>query len=210
MVQAVLTIISFIILQSFLIIIGISPISHLDLRLINNNSSLTWSPPSFYSDDIPQGSITTYHVCVKSQDGSVIDVNTTDTFYQLTSNLTICGIYTASITAFVEQYSSLVTVTTEQYTGSKIILIIDLMYYVLLDYTIDILEHVVEFEKSGNSSIVEVQFIINVRINKDINDIAYESRSQVSFNYVIASYMVQQTIMLTMRLQFIIPFTYRM
>ena len=94
------------------------------------NISLIWSPPSFYSDDIPQGSITTYHVCVKSNDGSVIiDVNTTDTFYQLPSNLTeYCNINTASVTAIIEQYSSLVTTTTEQYTGSKIITIIYLMY----------------------------------------------------------------------------------
>ena len=137
--------------------------------VVNNSISITWSPPSFYSDDIPQGSITTYHVYVKSQEDSIIvDDNTTDTFYQLPSNLTVCDIYTASITAFVKQYNSLVIATTEQHTGSKIILIIDLMYYVLLDYTIDILEHVVEFEKLENSSIVEVQFIINVRTNEDI------------------------------------------
>ena len=92
----------------------------------NKNVFLTWSTPSFYSDDIPQGSITTYHVYVKRQDGSVIvDDNTTNTFYQLPSNLTDCDIYTASVTAFIAQYSSLATTTTEQYTGSKIILIID-------------------------------------------------------------------------------------
>ena len=87
-----------------------------------NNPFITWSPPSFYSDDIPQGSITTYHVYVTSENGSIIaDDNTTDTFYQLPSNLIVCDIYTASVTAFIEQYSSLVTNITEQYTGSKII-----------------------------------------------------------------------------------------
>ena len=81
-----------------------------------------WSPPSFFSDDIPQDSITTYRVYVKSKDGSIIvDDNTTDTFYQLPSNLTVCDIYTASVIAFIEQYSSLVTTITEQYAGSKII-----------------------------------------------------------------------------------------
>ena len=147
----------------FVNFIGISHVNclHLDFTKF---VSLTWSPPSFYSDDIPQGSITTYHVVVKSKDGSIIvDDNTTDTIYQLPSNLIVCNIYTASVTAFISQYSSLVIATTEQYTGSKIILIIDLMYYVLLDYTIDILHHVVEFEKSGNTSIIEAQFIIKVR-----------------------------------------------
>ena len=89
------------------------------------NIFLTWSPPSFYSDDIPQDIIPTYQVYVKSQDGSVIvDDNTTDTYYQLTSNFTeYCDIYTASVTAFIEQYSSLVITTTEQYTESKFITI---------------------------------------------------------------------------------------
>ena len=92
----------------------------------NNNVSLTWSAPLFYSDDIPQGHITTYYVYVKRQDGSVIvDDNTTDTFYQLPNNLTDCDIYTASVTALIEQYSSPATTTIEQYTGSKIVLIID-------------------------------------------------------------------------------------
>ena len=102
---------------------GISPMVKLQLFI---KGSLTWSPPSFYSNDIPQGSITTYHVIVKSQDGFVIvDDNTTDTFYQLPSNfIEYCNIYTASVTAFIEQYSSLVTTTTEENTGSKIILII--------------------------------------------------------------------------------------
>ena len=86
------------------------------------NISLIWSPPSFFSDDIPQDSITTYHIYVKSENNSVIvHDNTTDTFYHLPSNITVCGIYTANVTAFIEQYSSLVTTITEQYTGSKII-----------------------------------------------------------------------------------------
>ena len=83
---------------------------------------LTWSPPSFYSDDIPWGSITVYHVYVTSENGSIIvDNNTTDTFYQLRSNLTACDSYTASVTAFIEQYSSLFTNITKQNPGSKII-----------------------------------------------------------------------------------------
>ena len=126
---------------------------------------ITWSSPTFYSNDIPRENIATYHVIVQNQDGSIIvDDNTTDTFYQLPSNLTDCGIYTASVRAFIEQYSSLATTITEQYTRSKIITIIHLMYCYISDYTIDILEHIVEFEKSGNSSI-EVQFPVNVRTN---------------------------------------------
>ena len=91
-----------------------------------NIFSLTWSPPSFYSDDIPQGSITTYHVYVKSKDDSVIvDDNTTDTFYELPSILTVnCNSYNVSVTAFIEQYSSHNKTITKENTGSNIILII--------------------------------------------------------------------------------------
>ena len=109
-------------------IIGISPVNYLEMNF-TKNVSLIWSPPSFYSDDILQDSITTYHVYIKSKDGSIIvDDTTTDTFYQLPSNITVCDIYTASVTAFIEQYSSLVTTITEQYTGSKIRSSINLMY----------------------------------------------------------------------------------
>ena len=105
--------------------VGISSVNNLDLNF-TNIPSLNWSPPSFHSDDIPQGSITTYHVYVKSQDGSIIvDTNIIDTFYQLPSNLTVdCNSYTVNVTAFIEQYSSRNKIITKENTGSKIILII--------------------------------------------------------------------------------------
>ena len=86
------------------------------------NITITWSPPSFYSDDIPQGSITTYHVYVKSQDGSVlVNINTTDTFYNgFYDNFTICDIYTVTVTAFTEQYTSIGVSSTREYSGSKL------------------------------------------------------------------------------------------
>ena len=121
--------------------LNISSVNNLDLNFINN-FSLTWSPPSFYSDDIPQGSITTYHVIVKSKDGSIIQlihVNTTDTFYQLPSNfIDYCHSFIVSVRAIIEQYSSFVATTIEQNIGSKIILI--LYYYkILLHYQIILL-----------------------------------------------------------------------
>ena len=105
--------------------LGISSVNNLDFNF-TNNPSITWSPPLFYSGDIPQGSITTYHVVVKSEDGSVIvNVNTTNTFYQLPSNLTVdCNSYNVSVIAFIEQYSSPARNATIESTGSKIILTI--------------------------------------------------------------------------------------
>ena len=109
--------------------IGVSSVENLELNF-KDNPSLNWSPPSFYSDDIPQGSVTTYDVYVESEDRSVIaDVLTTDTFYQLPNNLTDCYIYTASVRAIIQQYSSPANSITEQNGGSKIISVIDLMSY---------------------------------------------------------------------------------
>ena len=125
--------------------LGISSVKNLDFNFTNNftnNPSITWYPPSFYSNDIPQGNITTYHVYVENQDGSVIvDVNTTDIFYQLPSNLTVdCNSYNVSVIAFIEQYRSLATTIFKQSTESKIILII-YYYNILLYYQIILLTY---------------------------------------------------------------------
>ena len=86
------------------------------------NLFLTWSPPSFYSNDIPQGIVATYHVIVKKKNGIVlVNTNTTDTFYNgLSNNFTICGIYTVIVTAFIEQYRSIDVSSTKEYSGSKL------------------------------------------------------------------------------------------
>ena len=103
---------------AILTIKGVSPVNNLAFynSTFMNNTLIIWSPPSFYSDDIPQGSITIYHVYVKSQDDSVIvDDNTTDTFYELPSNLNVdCNSYNVSVKAYVEQYSSLATNITKE------------------------------------------------------------------------------------------------
>ena len=87
------------------------------------NLFLTWSPPSYYSNDIPQESITTYHVIVQKKNGIVlVNINTTDTFYNngFSNNFTICGIYTIIVTAFTEQYRSIDVSSTKEYSGSKL------------------------------------------------------------------------------------------
>ena len=47
--------------------------------------------------------------------------NTTDTFYGLSNNFTICDIYTVIVTAFIEQYTSIDVSSTREYSGSKLI-----------------------------------------------------------------------------------------
>ena len=88
------------------------------------NIFITWSPPSFYSIDIPQGIITTYHVIiVKNKNGFVIvNTNTTDTFYNdgFSNDFTICDIYTVIVTAFTQLYTSIDVSSTREYSGSKL------------------------------------------------------------------------------------------
>ena len=98
---------------------GVSPVKYLAFySTLMNSHLLAWSPPSFYSNDIPQGSIPIYHVDIKSKDGYVIkDDNTTDTFYELPDNLIVnCNVYDVSVIAFVQQYSSPATNITKENT----------------------------------------------------------------------------------------------
>ena len=49
-----------------------------------------------------------------------MNVNTTDSFHQLPNKLKVCHIYTANITAFIEQYTSINVSATKEYSGSKL------------------------------------------------------------------------------------------
>ena len=64
-----------------------------------------------------------YHVIVKSKDGSMlVNISTTDAFYNngYSNNFTICDIYTVTVTAFIEQYTSIDVSLTREYSGSKL------------------------------------------------------------------------------------------
>ena len=103
-------------------LIGISPVAKLQLFLNGSLLSLIWFPPSFYSNDIPQGSITTYYVYIENQHGQLLykDI-TNDTSYEL-YNLTVCDIYTATVIAHSGGYSSSNVTIQEEYNGGKLII----------------------------------------------------------------------------------------
>ena len=85
--------------------------------------NISWSSPSFYSNDIPQGSDTTYHIQLVGD--NILTTTTTDTFYEFV-NVSLCNTFNVSVTASVGNYTSnSVNVTDDNH--SKLLIIFVLM-----------------------------------------------------------------------------------
>ena len=85
---------------------------------LNNFLNISWSPPSFYSSDIPQGSNTIYHIQLAGD--NTLTAITTDTFYEFV-NVSLCNTFNLSISASAGQYNSS-SVNETNNNGSKLLL----------------------------------------------------------------------------------------
>ena len=103
-------------------LLGISPVE--GIQWFTETQTLSWSRPSFYSQDIIGYALadTNYNVLV---DGISI-INTTDTSVELTSSLVnvSCTSFTVSITASLQQYMSEEKQEVIDNTGSKLCVLV--------------------------------------------------------------------------------------
>ena len=81
------------------------------------SQTLSWLSPSFYSSDIPQDAVPTYHVSVNN----ISIISTTDTSVQLNSTAlnTSCTIFNVSVVATIAQYQSKMMHLILDNTGSE-------------------------------------------------------------------------------------------
>ena len=72
----------------------------------NSSLKITWSPPDYFSNDIPPGSSISYDVILTDDEGyTVLNTSTTDTFIEVV-NITTCDTFDVSVTTILAQYTS--------------------------------------------------------------------------------------------------------
>ena len=112
---------SLIIILCTVCLLGVSRVEDIQHSFPTNNSLLiTWSPPVYYSNDVPAGSPISYQVLVTDEeDGDIIlDTNTIDTNITVI-NVTDCDTFNINVTALVDQYRSIDNSTDIRNNGSK-------------------------------------------------------------------------------------------
>ena len=104
---------SLILLLCTVSLLGVSPVQNIQYNFPTNTSLLiTWSPPVYYSNDVPVGSLLSYQVLVTDEEGDVIlNKITASTNIEVPNitmyNITECDIFNISVTAIWAQYTSI-------------------------------------------------------------------------------------------------------
>ena len=145
--------------------IGISPVEDLNISSsLNNFLNISWSPPSLYSSDIPQGSIPTYHIQLVGD--NILTATTTDTFYEFV-NVSLCNTFNVSVTASVSNYTSN-SVNTTNNNQSK--LLCNEFILITLAYFIQVQNYSLLEGKIGNfTGIFNIEVTNIIQINYYIN-----------------------------------------
>ena len=101
------------------VLIGVSPVEDIQYSFTTNNLLLiTWTPPTFFSNDIPfDHSPASYEISVTDEDGDMLlDANIPNANVTV-SNITECDTFNISITALLAQYTSITNTISNN--GSK-------------------------------------------------------------------------------------------
>ena len=136
---------------------GITPVEDIQFTFDVTSFSgwLIWSPPF---ENYPLS----YHIYIENQHGQLLYNNiTNDTSYEL-YNLTVCDVYTATVTAHSGEYSSSSVTIQDQYNGGVFLFNAHLSLPVITDYYVMILsDHKVIFNEPNNSFDIKFQVIVS-------------------------------------------------
>ena len=100
--------------------IGIKPIEDLIFNIgINESARVSWNLPSFVSNDVIS---LLYQVTITNDtNNTVTEYVTIEREYEVFIDiLNLCSIYTVSVTAFDDTYTSDSSITQQEYTGGKL------------------------------------------------------------------------------------------
>ena len=87
--------------------LGVSSVEDLIMEFNSTSLLITWSPPDYYSNDVPVGSPISYKILVTDEDGDML-LNTNTLHTNITiPNITQCDTFNISVTALVDQYTSI-------------------------------------------------------------------------------------------------------
>ena len=98
---------------------AIGPVEELFFIMsMNEHAIVVWDPPSFVADDV---NTLLYRVVIEDgNDNPLVDIVTTGWEYEVSIDiLSICSIYTVSVTAFDEKYTSDSSIIREEYIGGN-------------------------------------------------------------------------------------------
>ena len=89
---------------------------------MNEHAIVVWNPPSFVADDV--NTLSYRVVIINDNDNILVDIVTTEWEYEVSIDiLSICSIYTVSVTAYDNQYTSDSSIIQEEYIGGNYIIL---------------------------------------------------------------------------------------
>ena len=97
---------------------GIRPVADLLFYIsVNESARILWKWPSFVAIDVI---FLLYQVIITDNNTIVVNDTTIDRKYEVSvDKLNICSIYTVSVTAYDETYTSDSSITQQEYTGGS-------------------------------------------------------------------------------------------